>query len=272
MIKRKIPISFYETLEEYKSQLFLNDQEMPPMSSPVYSEIGKLCNISDKTVYLRVKRLKEKNKLMKPAENHSENIEEAEDDIRTYDSEDLDDEDTTTITLKNNHMEDLVPSIKIYKGVSKDRRVTTLLPGWADVLCDVMWEELKIPCCLSFKKVNVTADGLNTVGVCTECSFKCRVQSSPDFSKLEITMQAGIANVVHVKKRKVTGKRRLMLGNEISDTKSQVFRNKMANKLMEDYDVEPATLPNTGKSFLCSLILKLFLELIPVLKSLIRSL
>lgn len=241
-------ISFYEILERFGNDLFINEEKMPPVSSDIFTKIGCMLNMSPKSVYLRIKRLK-----TKMLEN---NEEENYQDIEPYVNDDNDDsnddqeyDDQVTITVEENTRKKFVPFRRYWKNTSgRTRTIKSLVPGWADVLCDLMWTNLKLPCCLSFKKVDLTSNGMTTNGVCGECNFKCHIQSTPDFSHLLVKMKNG-NDTNHIKKRKVSGQRRKEIAEQLQNQTAKRYINTLANNVMENGDPEPATIPNAGMIF-----------------------
>lgn len=246
--KRKISEEFYEIIEDFRKELCLDDPGiMPPLSHPVFQQLANMFNVSHKVIYLRIKSYKAKNGLLGKEEHTavdiSENQYEQNIDSRSHEEKF---EDEITIKLDSKELEQIVPDQRIYENDKYKRVEKTLKPGWTDVICQALWREVKLICCLSFKHVNVTGSGFTTNGNCKECNCNCSVTSNEDFSLLYVKIKPGLKNIVHKQKRKVMGLRRTEIAKSMSIKTATVFRNETANYLMDDDDAEPAILPNTG--------------------------
>lgn len=242
--RKKVDDEFYSGIEEFSDELGLNREGMVEWPDPIWEKMAKKFNISKKAFYLRIKTFKKKNRLLKVNADHDSDGECVMDKTRSDDEEN----NELTIVLDPKELEKILPHERIYKDDNKTRVEKTLKPGWTDVICDVLWRKIKLSCCLSFKKVDVTSNGFKTNGICKECNFVCIVHSSEDFTSLYVQITPGLKNYPHKIKRKVTGTRRAEIATSMNSRTATVVRNEMANNLMEDGDDEPATIPNTGNS------------------------
>lgn len=246
MNKDRVVKSFNEIILEY-DDLQLDKPEMVALDNPVYQLIADRIQVKKKeTVYLRIKRYKQnflfktEKILLKPV-LQSDQDEEREDVLNSSDGF----ENSVSVELTNIQSAKLKIIEKMYESKGRKRIYHILSPGWTDVLAEICWLNFKIQCALSFKNMKQNA-GFHVTGNCSECDLQCTVESY-DLKTLYIAIKKGDATVDHLKKRFVTGEKRKFISEKLQNNTAKVLRNKMAVELMEDEDVEPAIIPNSGK-------------------------
>lgn len=93
---------------------------------------------------------------------------------------------------------------------------------WTDVLFEQLWQQLHIPCALSFKRCKMSDSGifLKIVATCSECNcnFSDMIANKPAPGK-DIVMECIIENfdvsIQHKKKRHLKGNRRIKISNKM---------------------------------------------------------
>lgn len=133
----------------------------------------------------------------------------------------------------------------------KNREYEVLVIGWTDVVYDILWSHLKLPCPYSFKNAKINRNPgkifLSIKGSCSECKSKIHI-----YCQNEPTEEGPIVNIstfdsrgiAHEKKRQVRGDRRICIGKELQGTSTYAWRRNEANKLMNFGDVISANLPS----------------------------
>lgn len=123
---------------------------------------------------------------------------------------------------------------------------------WTDVLFEQLWQQIHIPCALSFKRCKMSDSGifLKIVAACSECncSFSGIIANKPIPSKdvvMECVIENFNASIKHKKKRHLKGKRRIEISNKMLEGNILpcIWRRNEANKIMKFGDSEPAHLP-----------------------------
>jgi hypothetical protein len=133
----------------------------------------------------------------------------------------------------------------------KDRSYNVLAEGWADVIYDIIWSHMKLPCPFSFKHAKINRNPgeiyLSIRGSCSECDSKIHIYcpSAPaDDDQLTVHVSTfDSRGIAHNKKRQVRGVKRLRIGKELQGKSTYAWRREEARKVMSFGDVVPASLP-----------------------------
>lgn len=123
---------------------------------------------------------------------------------------------------------------------------------WTDVLFEQLWQQIRIPCALSFKRCKMSDSGifLKIVATCSECNcnFSGMVANKPvplNDVIMECIIENFDASIKHKKKRHLKGNRRIEISNKMLEGNILpcIWRRNEANKIMKFGDPEPAHLP-----------------------------
>lgn len=105
--------------------------------------------------------------------------------------------DILKVTVKcRNVYEDILP-VKVYR-TKRLRRVVKR--GWTDNLSAIVWEKLRLPCCLRWKVANVRRDDIYCEGSCIGCELVITCVAMKN--KLKFTIRNYDAGVPHNPKQK----------------------------------------------------------------------
>lgn len=123
---------------------------------------------------------------------------------------------------------------------------------WTDTLYEKLWEQMSIPCPISFKRYKTSESGmfLKMTGRCIECgvNFSGVIVNNPTPGH-DVIMECVLDNYdgsfIHSKKRQLKGKRRIDVSTKMVDHNILpcIWRRNEANKLMKFGDPEPPQLP-----------------------------
>lgn len=138
-----------------------------------------------------------------------------------------------------------------------DRLRRVAKPGWSSALSGIIWMELKLPCCLSWKVCNIRANDVRCVGSCraTECNMA--IECIATKKELSITLKNYDPNYIHKQslKRKMLPAEKsryeaLLKGRSVLEVRSE-----LADKLMEPHDKEPPILSTASayRTFKCKI-------------------
>ncbi|RVE40187.1 hypothetical protein evm_015163, partial [Chilo suppressalis] len=131
------------------------------------------------------------------------------------------------------------------------REYEVLASGWSDVVYDILWSELKLPCPYAFKNAKINRNPgevfLTIKGNCSEChaiiNIYCVTKPTADGATFYISTFDS-RGIVHDKKRQLRGDRRQRIGKELQGKSTYAWRRDEAKKLMTFGDVIPANLPS----------------------------
>lgn len=104
---------------------------------------------------------------------------------------------------------------------------------WTDVLFKQLWQQIHIPCALSFKRCKMSESGifLKIVANCSECSFSRMIANKPESAK-DVVMECVLENfdfsVKH--KKKATVKRKSKNRNFKLNVRKKYFTMHLASK------------------------------------------
>lgn len=125
------------------------------------------------------------------------------------------------------------------KAVYQNRSYEILKPGWADIIYEQIWKQIKIPCALHFKNAKINRIlgeiFLKISGKCSECNNKINICSitEPTVEGIRLHISTyDTRDVVHTKKRQLRGKNRKRVVKEVLEKSVYTWRRDEANKLM----------------------------------------
>lgn len=252
MAGRKSSIALNDQLlvyECYKEHLFENRQ-LVSLSNPIFAtistELEKKFNVSfsRKAVYLSIQRNSQKlsgesykNVLLKL--NSSDEL-----DISSEKSDCSNKEFDKIYEIKN---EDsfvfLKPEEKeIGKKIVRTKKM--LNPGWADELARVIFSETKMECNLSFLSRGYFKKEFVAKARCLECDSRMEINSENDFCKLIIKVVNGKPNTVHESKRRLGGKYKNAVVEDLKTNKPIKVYELMCSSEITSDGIEPAHLPS----------------------------
>lgn len=252
MAGRKSQINLNDQLlvyECYKEQLF-KDRQLVPLSNPIYeiisSELEKKFNVSfsRKAVYLSIKRNSQKINGESDMKNVVNSSDSDELDLSSERSDCSTKEPYEIYEIKNEDSFDFLKPLEKDIGIKTCRTKKVLNPGWADELARVIFSETKMECNLSFLSRGYFQSDFVSKGVCKECDARMEIRTENNFCKLIIKVFHGKMNVVHESKRRLKGKYKNAVLNDLKTNKPIKVYELMCSSEITTEGIEPAHLPS----------------------------
>lgn len=252
MAGRKSSITLNDQLlvyEYYKEQLFKNRQ-LVSLSNPIFetisSELEKKFNVSftKRAVYLSIQRNSQeiigesyKNVLLKS--NSSDEL-----DLSTEISDCSTKEFDKIYEVRNKDSFVFLQPIEKEIGKKSVRIKKVLNPGWADELARLIFSETQMECNLSFISRGYLQNEFFSKAHCKECDSKMEINSENNFCKLIIKVVDGKQNIVHESKRRLGGKYKNAVLEDLKTNKPiKVYEHMCSAEITTD-GIEPAHLPS----------------------------
>lgn len=220
---------------------------MLPLNHEIITEFSEKLGLNKKAIYQKIKKYVEAIVLHPGVDDSSfDKSNEIENSLREEeDEEEEHSPDVIEIRLSENDKKNLRP-------LKRDGESRCKMPeNWTFKLAELLWDadpRLKVACAFVFANGNIINNELNTIAHCKECNKSLKIWTEMDFAKVMVKIESiGDEKAIHLKKRKITKDIRSQIGNELKNTASSVYRNKMAREKMKPFDPIPATIANKGK-------------------------
>lgn len=142
----------------------------------------------------------------------------------------------------------------MYKGVYKkifkiseyhaDRRRRVAKPGWSATLSSMIYAELKLPCCLTWKVCNIRTYDVRCTGSCRAKNCDMKIECIGTKNKLDITIQQYDPSCAHdlKLKRRILPTEKAKLEKLLKGRSVHEVRSELADARMNPYDKEPRDL------------------------------
>lgn len=226
---KKVLLIHNKSINEYGKML--------PLSHTVIKDMAQTLKVTDKCIYIKLKRHLESAKSSKfliPIDNSE-----------TSDDENIND-NIVEIKLSAEKRLMLLPTIPDNINMLKRSQMPV---NWTYIVATLIYEAgIKTPCSYTFANRNIVDNELSTTAKCSECEAFFKINSEQNFKKLILTwIIKGSENTYHKKKRKIRSNIRSDIAEHILTSSVTCYiRQQGIRAQMVPHDPTPATIVRPG--------------------------
>lgn len=207
--------------------------KMLPLSHRIIKDMAHNLQVTDKCIYLKLKR---------HLESYANYVKVEKSDTEESEAENENTIEINVSTEKRLKLQPIVPDT-----VNMLER-SEMPVNWTYTIAKLLWESgVKTPCSYDFKNRNLKDNELATTAKCSECGACFKINSEQQFKKIIVQwINKGTPNTFHKKKRRITANVREEIAEELVNSSATCYRRKQARTLMESGDSTPAIIANAG--------------------------
>lgn len=122
-------------------------------------------------------------------------------------------------------------------------------PGWSSKINLLIWNQLHLPCCLSFRRIKYRSEDIRTTdGYCRQCSISISTILPNHSNNLSVLIENYTPNFYHDDKlkRKVLPTERKALVEKLKQKTAYALQSELADEAMREGDCVPPHLPSAN--------------------------